>query len=266
MKNKLIEVCKYLKKLNRVVVAFSGGIDSCLLLKCGKLALGDRVLAVTLNSVLLPDNELKMAIDFCKEENINHLVLDVDVMSLENFSENTRDRCYICKRFMFSRLVDKCKELGYDWVVEGSNLDDNKDYRPGMRAIAELGILSPLRDNGLTKNDVRQLAKFLELDNWAKPSSACLASRIAYGESITEEKLYKIAEGERLLHSLGFKQLRLRTHNNLARLEVNTEDFGIVMSNLDFIVDSLKNIGFDFVTLDLQGFKSGSMNRLIEDE
>ena len=266
-KKKYILLQENLQRLGSAAVAFSGGVDSAFLLKAAHAALGSRAVAVTATARAFPRRESSEAEDFCRREGIRQIFYDFDVMAVEGFSENPPDRCYLCKRALFENIQRIASENGLSCVVEGSNLDDNQDYRPGHRAIAELGIKSPLRDAGLTKAEIRQLSHELGLPTWDKPSYACLASRFVYGEAITPEKLSMVEQAEQYLMDQGFRQMRVRVHGNLARVEVLPEDIPRLLSDelRRSVSDRLKSLGFSYVTLDLAGFRSGSMNEALKE-
>ncbi len=257
---------EYLKSLGSVTVAFSSGVDSTFLLKVAHDVLGDKAMAVTARSCSFPERELKEAISFAKENGILHRVVDSEELEIEGFSENPVNRCYLCKHELFSKMKVVAKNEGFHEVIEGSNMDDLGDYRPGLTAIEELGIKSPLRYAGLTKEEIRQLSKELELPTWDKQSFACLSSRFPYGQSITPEKLKMVDEAEQLLLDLGFSQMRVRHHETLARIEIVEEQFPKLMekTNRELIHSRLKEIGFIYVALDLIGYRTGSMNETMK--
>ena len=262
---KLQNLREYLKNLRSVAVAFSSGVDSTFLLKLAKDVLGDRVLAVTATSCSFPKRELKEAIAFCEKEGIRQVVCESEELSIEGFAQNPRNRCYLCKKELFGEILEIAKEHDIEAVAEGSNMDDNGDYRPGLLAVAELGIKSPLRACNLTKADIRALSRYLNLPTWEKQSFACLSSRFVYGETITEEKLGMVDKAEQLLLDMGFHQVRVRIHGMMARIEIEPQEFEKLMKeeNRTKIVKELKQTGFTYVTLDLTGYRMGSMNETL---
>ncbi|MBQ3654881.1 MAG: ATP-dependent sacrificial sulfur transferase LarE [Synergistaceae bacterium] len=256
---------EYLHTLGSVAVAFSGGVDSTFLLRVSHDVLGDKAIAITLSSPLFPHGELTASQTFCNTNNITHIVFEADPLNIPGFTNNPPDRCYLCKRALFSQLLTLAHQHGLAHVIEGSNLDDLGDYRPGLKAIDELGINSPLRYAGLTKAEIRALSRELGLPTWDKPSYACLASRFVYGEAITPQKLLMVGKAEEFLISLGFRQMRVRLHGRLARIEVMPEDFARIVQedNRTRIYDEFKALGFSHVSLDLKGYRTGSMNETI---
>lgn len=260
---KLDMLYTYLKSLESVAIAFSGGVDSTFLLKAAKSVLGDKAVAVTVKSCLIPKREENDAEQFCKNENINHYIVEKNVFEIEGFAENPINRCYICKNALFSAVIKTAEENGIKNIAEGSNIDDSKDYRPGMKAISELNIKSPLKQAGFNKTEIRQLSKELKLKTWDKPSFACLASRFVYGESITKEKLKLIENAEQFLFELDFKQFRVRIHNNIARIEIIKKEFLKMIEHSSEISKYFKEIGFDYITMDLEGYREGSMNETL---
>lgn len=266
MENKLEDLRRYLKSLGSVAIAFSSGVDSTFLLKVAHEVLGDKVIAITAQSHSFPRRERDEAKEFCEKEGIRQMMCHCDELQIEGFAQNPPNRCYICKKALFQQICDLAKENGMAYVAEGSNMDDMGDYRPGLIAVAELGIKSPLREVKLTKAEIREYSKQMGLYTWDKPSFACISSRFAYGEMITKEKLKMIEKAEELLLSYGFKQMRVRIHGSLARIEVLAEEFPKLMEEQarQEIYKKLKEYGFSYVTMDLLGYRMGSMNEMLK--
>ncbi|MDR2353420.1 MAG: ATP-dependent sacrificial sulfur transferase LarE [Deltaproteobacteria bacterium] len=259
-----------IKSMDSVAVAFSGGVDSTFLLASCHDALSHKAVAVTGRSLSFPERELRAATEFTSQRGITHLFVDSEELELPGFSDNPPNRCYLCKRELFIKIRNAAKSKGITNVIEASNKDDEGDYRPGMIAINELGIGSPLREAGLTKAEIRQLSKEMNLSTWDKPSFACLASRFPYGERITPQELAKLDSAEEYLLSLGFKQVRVRIHDKgrLARIESDEEGF-LLLRDQDLrnsIHQKFKEIGFDFSAFDLMGYRTGSMNVTLPEE
>lgn len=256
---------EYLIKTNRVAVAFSGGVDSTFLLKVAHEVLGDNVIAITAISSLFPRRELEETVSFCEQQGIKQIVIEPEPLAIEGFCENPKDRCYICKKAIFAQMKEAAHDAGEYIPVEGSNIDDLGDYRPGLKAIQELGVDSPLRYAELTKSEIRSLSKKLGLVTWQKPSYACLASRIPYGDMITVEKLAMVELAEQLLRDLGFVQMRVRVHGNMARIEVLPEDISrLIEENIrQKVLSGFKKIGFLYVTIDMEGYRTGSLNEAL---
>ena len=255
-----------IKAAGKLAVAFSGGTDSTYLVYKAREVLGDNALAVTVKSQVLIDEDLKWTADFCNQIGIKQVIIDCDVFDSEQFENNPPDRCYYCKKMDFHAIKKAAAEYGISEVADGSNVDDEGDYRPGMRAMKELGILSPLKESGLTKNEIRQLSKEAGLPTWDKPAAACLASRFAYGEKITAEGLLRVANAEKFIRDQGFKGIRVRVHGDIARIEVNSSDISSLASEpmREKITSELKSLGFKYVTLDLTGYRTGSMNEVLK--
>ncbi len=259
-KKKLLE--NYISSAGKIAVAYSAGVDSTFLLKTASNIPGVTAFAITVRSAFFPQEEADRASEFCKKENIEQIIIDFDVMGKDEIIANPYDRCYHCKKAIFEKVREKAEEKGISVIYDGTNSDDINDFRPGMKALEELGIESPLLRLGIRKSEIRALSAEMGLDTADKPSLACLASRIPYGDRITEDKLEKAEKGERFLREQGFGQLRLRIHGNIARIEIAPEDFDRFSDTAlrNNISAYLHGLGLDFVTLDLDGYRTGSLN------
>jgi pyridinium-3,5-biscarboxylic acid mononucleotide sulfurtransferase len=254
-----------LEKLESLLIAFSGGVDSSLLLKVSHDLLGGKVLAVIATSETYPEEEAIDAEKLAKKLKVRYKIIHTEEFNDERFISNPPERCYYCKKELFSKLTELAKKEDLKYVADGSNMSDLSDYRPGTNASRELGIISPLKEAGFTKDDIRALSKALKLPYWNKPALACLASRIPYGTSITKEILAKIDEGEKFLRKLGVGQVRVRHHGTLARIEVGKEHLcDLVEGGLaDKIDKKFRALGYNYVTIDLKGYRTGSMNEVL---
>ena len=261
-KSKLPNLRESLEQMDRVLIAFSGGVDSTFLLKIAEDTLGAKVLAVTARSPAYPEEEYVQACRLARRMGVEHLTIESRELENDHFVENPPQRCYYCKRELFGDLLAIARERGIPFVSDATNLDDCSDYRPGRRAARELGVRSPLQEVGMTKQEIRDLSKALGLPTWDKPAMACLASRFPYGETITRDGLRRVAGAERRLREFGFEHVRVRSHANIARIEVLAGQIEALAraDGRQEIVDALKALGFSYVAVDLQGYRTGSLN------
>lgn len=262
LSKKLEKLKKMLKDLGSVAIAYSGGVDSNFLLKVASDTLGENAIAVTLHAMMHSNREIEEAIEYAKTFNVKHIVIRIDDFNIKEFIENGPERCYYCKNAVFTKVKDVARINNIKYVADGTNLDDLGDYRPGLKAIEELNIISPLKECGFTKEDIRALSKEMNLETFNKPAFACLATRIPCGTKITNEKLRMIEKGEEYLKSIGFNQFRVRLHDDIARIEVGKNEINKFFSNdiLEKTNNKLKEFGFKYVTLDMGGYKRGSTN------
>jgi uncharacterized protein len=258
--NKLAQLKKALLKMDSVLVAYSGGSDSAFLLKVAKDILGDKVIAVTADSATYPKDELKFAKQMANRLGVKHIIIKTGELKNNNFLSNPRNRCYFCKKELFSKLKNIAREKNINFVIDATNSSDKKDFRPGSIAKKQLGVRSPLEEAGISKEDVRRLSKNLGLPTWNKPPLACLASRIPYGTKITNKILRRINEAEGFIKGLGFSQVRLRHYNGLARIEVLKKDIPRLIKMGRLITDRLRELGYNYATVDLEGYRTGSLN------
>lgn len=265
-KRKFEELLDFFKDKEKVLVAFSGGVDSSLVAAVAKMALKDKVVAVTANSITLPPWELQNSKKMAKAIGVRHVIVDIDQLANSHISDNPPNRCYHCKKELVAALEKVAMDEEMRVIVDGTNADDLEGHRPGALALKEEGVYSPLALFGISKKEVREMARYLNLENADKPSMACLASRFPYWQKITHESISKVAEAEKyLMDLLGAKQVRVRDHNSIARIEIGKDERKLLYDDslMDRIVERLKSLGFDYVTMDLQGYRSGSMDEVL---
>ncbi|MBI5018260.1 MAG: ATP-dependent sacrificial sulfur transferase LarE [Deltaproteobacteria bacterium] len=262
-KDRLLDL---LRETGGCVIGFSGGVDSTFLFAVAAAVLGQKALAVTASSETYPERELREARELAEKIGGRHRVIVSEELDIPGFAENPKDRCYHCKKELFSKLRAVAEEEGLPQVLDGSNVDDRGDYRPGRRALRELDVRSPLEEAGLSKADIRELSRELGLPTWDKPAFACLSSRFPYGTRITREKVTQVGRAEESLRELGLRVLRVRHHGDVARLELGADEFGRVVNGLrDEVVRRVKEAGYVYVALDLQGYRTGAMNETLTD-
>lgn len=266
MHEKLERLKNDIEKMGSLAVAFSGGVDSTFLLKVAYDVLKSRTLAVTVRSETFPEREFRQAVLYAEQIGVDMSVIAFDEFEIEGYSQNPVDRCYHCKKELFGKILDISKKKGIRFVVDGSNFDDLSDTRPGMKALRELSVASPLIEAGLRKSEIRQLSKEMGLPGWERPSFACLASRFPYGQEITKEKLKVVEAAEQFLLDLGLKQVRVRHHGNIARIEVSRDELKTFFNEdlMDRVARKFKEIGFPYTTLDMQGYRTGSLNEVLK--
>ncbi|MFO7889532.1 MAG: ATP-dependent sacrificial sulfur transferase LarE [bacterium] len=266
VEKKYNELQKILRSLHSAVIAFSGGVDSTFLLWVAKKIFKENITAVTFKSEIIPQSEIEDAKSLTVEFGVKHIIIDSDILDHKPFISNDKERCYYCKKFIFSGLSKIAESHNLKYIIEGSNADDVHDYRPGRKVLLEMNIQSPLAQAGLTKKEIRKLSRKIGLSTWNKPALACLATRIPYGIPITVNKISRINKCEQFLLELGFKQVRVRDHDSIARIEIPNPDLPelLKIKNSSAVVKKFKDQGFNYICADLEGYRSGSMNEVIK--
>jgi uncharacterized protein len=266
LQDKLNILRNNIRQMQSLAVAYSGGVDSTFLLKAAHDVLDENAVALTAQSYIHPEREFRQAVEFAQKIGAKQVVIHSEELEIEGFSDNPVNRCYLCKKALFSKIGEWARQHHIQHVADGSNVDDLGDYRPGNQAAKELGVVSPLQEAGLNKDEIRILSKELGLPTWDKPAFACLASRFPYGQKITREKLQQVDQGEQFLLDLGFRQVRVRHHGDVARLEVSADERDKFFDTalMDKIYEKFRRLGFSYVSLDLKGYRTGSMNEAID--
>lgn len=263
MSDKLKDIISQLVEMKKVFIAYSGGVDSTFLIKIAYDTLGNNATAVTISSPLHPEWEKKQAERIAKKIGINHISLEIGEKYLKEILKNNKERCYLCKKIIFSKIQKIADKNNINYILDGSNADDLLDYRPGLKALDELKIISPLKKAGFTKKDIRRISEEMNLETYDMPSFACIASRFPYDIAITTKNLKQVENCEGFLMSLGIKQCRVRYHEDIARIEVEKKDFNKILVNAEVIITKFKKNGFQYVTLDMQGYRTGSLNEVL---
>ncbi len=257
--DKLKNLEDILKKYKKICVAYSGGTDSDFLLNAAKNVLGENVIAIIGNGEMMAEKDFEDAVRLAKKSGVKYYTIEADVFAVEEFKNNDKERCYYCKKNIMGEIIKTAKELGFEFVADGKNFDDNNAYRPGGKAVKELGIISPLYEACLTKAEIREYGKEMGIETWNKASNSCLATRFPYDTVLTSENFKKVEAAEKLIAQLNIPSGRVRLHGDIARIEVPKEYFAVFMENAE-LIKKIKEVGFRYITLDLEGFRSGSMD------
>jgi len=266
LEKKLSKLKNYLGSIDSAIIAFSGGVDSTFLLKIASDVLKDKVMAVTAKSPTFTQTELKDSKAIARQLKVKQVIIQTDELSNKSFKANDKERCYYCKNKLLGLISGYAKKNNFSYIFDGSNYNDADDYRPGAKAVKKWGVISPLKEAGLSKDEIRTASKELGLSTWDKPAAACLASRIPYGTEITEDLLQKISSAESVLKKLGFRQVRVRHHGNIARIELPIHDMHKILDGKikNTVIKSLKELGYLYITMDIEGYTIGSMNKTLE--